>query len=65
MCLKQNENSNGLLRKYFPKKTDFSKIKDKEISKAEYLINSRPRKRHCGFTPYEIFYQSTGVALDS
>lgn len=60
-----NENSNGLLRRYFPKKTDFAKITDEDISKAEYLINSRPRKRHCGLTPYEVFYQLTGVALDS
>lgn len=60
-----NENTNGLLRRYFPKKTDFSKVTDEELSKAEYLINSRPRKRHCGLTPYEVFYQETGVALDS
>ncbi len=60
-----NENTNGLLRRYFPKKTDFAKITDEEISQAEHLINSRPRKRHCGLTPYEVFYQKTGVALDS
>jgi len=59
-----NENANGLLRRYFPKKTDFAKITDEEISRAERLINSRPRKRHCGLTPYEVFYQKTGVALD-
>lgn len=60
-----NENVNGLLRRYFPKKTDFAKITDEELAQAEYLINSRPRKRHCGLTPYEVFYQLTGVALDS
>lgn len=60
-----NENANGLFRRYFPKKTDFSKTTDQEIAKVEYLINSRPRKRHCGLTPYEVFYQKTGVALDS
>lgn len=59
-----NENANGLLRRYFPKKTDFAKITNEEISKVERLINSRPRKRHCGLTPYEVFYQKTGVALD-
>lgn len=59
-----NENLNGLLRRFFPKKTDFSKLTDEEIYQAEYLINSRPRKRHCGLTPYEVFYQKTGVALD-
>lgn len=60
-----NENANGLLRRYFPKKTDFKKVTDEDLFKAEYLINSRPRKRHCGLTPYEVFYQKTGVALDS
>lgn len=60
-----NENCNGLLRRFFPKKTDWSTITDEEIARAEYLINSRPRKRLGGLTPYEFFYQKTGVALDS
>ncbi len=58
-----NENCNGLLRRYFPKKTDWSKIQDNEIAQAEYLINTRPRKRLKGFTPAEVFYRETGVAL--
>jgi IS30 family transposase len=60
-----NENTNGLFRRYFPKGTDFGKITDQEISRVEKLINSRPRKRLDGLTPYEVFYQMTGVALDS
>ncbi len=60
-----NENANGLLRRFFPKKTDFAKVPDEDIRKAEYLINSRPRVRLKGLTPYEYFYQKTGVALDS
>ncbi len=60
-----NENTNGLFRRYFPKGTDFGKIKDRQVAKVEYLINSRPRKRLGGLTPYEVFYQITGVALDS
>jgi IS30 family transposase len=60
-----NENCNGLLRRFFPKGTDWSIITDEEVAKAEYLINSRPRKRLGGLTPYEFFYQETGVALDS
>lgn len=60
-----NENCNGLLRRFFPKGTDWSIISDEAIARAEYLINSRPRKRHGGLTPYEFFYQETGVALDS
>ncbi len=58
-----NENCNGLLRRFFPKGTDWSIITDAEIARAEYLINSRPRKRLGGLTPYEFFYKMTGVAL--
>ena len=60
-----NENTNGLFRRYFPKGTYFGKITDQQVSEVEYLINSRPRKRLGGLTPYEVFYQITGVALDS
>ena len=60
-----NENANGLLRRFFPKKTDFGTISDEDLAKAEYLINSHPRVRLKGLTPYEYFYQKTGVALDS
>jgi transposase, IS30 family len=58
-----NENGNGLFRWYFPKGTDFAKVPDEDISAVEYLINSRPRKRLGGLTPYEAFYQETAVAL--
>jgi IS30 family transposase len=60
-----NENCNGLLRRIFPKGTDWSTITHEALAQAEYLINSRPRKRLGGLTPYEFFYQKTGVALDS
>ena len=39
-----NENSNGLLREYFPKKTDLAAISDEALNKALYDINHRPRK---------------------
>lgn len=39
-----NENSNGLLREFYPKKTDLAKISEKELKKGLNLINSRPRK---------------------
>ena len=60
-----NENTNGLIRRYFPKGTDFSKISYEEIQKVEHLLNTRPRKRLGGLTPYEVFYNITGVALNS
>lgn len=58
-----NENLNGLIRRYLPKGTDFSTISDKQIRYIEYLLNSRPRKRFGGKTPYQVFYELTGVAL--
>ena len=39
-----NENTNGLLRQYFPKKTDFKKVSQAEVSHAVKRLNSRPRK---------------------
>lgn len=39
-----NENSNGLLREFFPKKTDLAQVSQAELTKALFLINSRPRK---------------------
>ena len=39
-----NENSNGLLRKFYPKKTDLEKISETELKKVLNLLNSRPRK---------------------
>jgi len=58
-----NENTNGLIRDYFPKKTDFDTITDKEIKFVENALNNRPRKRLGWKTPLEVFNQS--VALRS
>jgi IS30 family transposase len=60
-----NENLNGLIRRFFPKGTDFRKVSDQQIQRVEYLLNSRPRKRFGWKTPYEVFYKLTGVALQS
>lgn len=48
-----NENTNGLIRQYFPKKTDFTQISDELIQKVEYDLNTRPRKRLNWSTPLE------------
>lgn len=58
-----NENLNGLVRRFFPKKTDFAKISDEELKKVEYLLNTRPRKRFGGLTPLEVLFNKTGVAI--
>lgn len=52
-----NENTNGLLRQFFPKKTPFAKITQRDIDKAVNLINHRPRKRLNYHTPHEVFWR--------
>jgi IS30 family transposase len=49
------ENTNGLIRQYFPKKTDFLEISDKEVLQVQHLLNNRPRKTLGYFTPNEVF----------
>ena len=51
-----NENFNGLLRQFFPKKSSFANMKQETIEKAVKLINNRPRKRLNYLTPAEVFY---------
>lgn len=48
------ENTNGLLRQYFPKGTDFSKISPKEILRVQHELNDRPRKTLDYCTPREV-----------
>ena len=55
-----NENLNGLIRQYFPKKTDFTLVPDEEIAKVEYALNTRPRKRLGWATPLEIWSVALG-----
>jgi len=50
-----NENTNGLLRQFYPKRTPFKDLKQEELDKIVYLINNRPRKRHSYRTPQEVF----------
>lgn len=59
-----NENTNGLLRFFFPRGYDFHKLTDEELQKVVALINNRPRKRLGWRTPAEVFFEETGVALD-
>lgn len=58
-----NENTNGLVRQYFPKGTDFHKVTKERIKKVQDLLNGRPRKVLDFQTPYEVF--STIVALET
>ena len=50
-----NENTNGLLRQYFPKGTDFSKVSKSRLKKVQEELNDRPRKTLAWYTPHEKF----------
>jgi len=60
-----NENTNGLLRRYFPKGTDFSKISDDELANVVHALNNRPRKCLGYRTPYEVVHTALSGALGS
>ena len=49
-----NENTNGLLRQYFPKDTDLKKVMQKEVRRAVNRLNSRPRKGLDFKTPSQL-----------
>jgi IS30 family transposase len=57
-----NENTNGLVRQYFPKKTDFSKVALSETQVVTDRLNQRPRKCLDFMTPFEVFFHPS-VAL--
>jgi len=56
-----NEQVNGLIRRYFPKGTDFGKVTDEQVEKVESIINNRPRKCLGYKAPLEV--ASASVAL--
>jgi len=63
-----NENTNGLIRQYFPKDRDLRTVTTREIEKAMDKLNHRPRKSLGYRTPYEVFFNtrtSLTVALQS
>ena len=50
-----NENTNGLIRQYFPKGTDFNEVSDEQIKQVMDRLNNRPRKTRGGRSPNELF----------
>lgn len=50
-----NENTNGLIRQFFPKGTEFDKVSRREIKHVQDLLNGRPRKTLGYMKPYEVF----------
>ena len=51
-----NEHTNGLVRQYFPKQTDFSAVTKREVARAEERLNNRPRRVLGYRTPLEAFH---------
>jgi transposase, IS30 family len=52
-----NENTNGLIRQYFPKNMEFVTISDERIKEVEDLLNNRPRKTLGYQTPNEVYFK--------
>ena len=52
-----NENTNYLIRQYFPKGTDFTKISKNRLKEVQDELNDRPRKTLSWQTPHEKFYE--------
>ncbi len=51
-----NEHTNGLIRQYLPKQTDFTNLKKEQIQFIQDRLNQRPRKSLAYKTPAEVFY---------
>ena len=58
-----NENTNGLLRQYFPKGMDMTTVTTKDLRFVEERLNGRPRKVLRFLTPHEVFTSHLRVAL--
>jgi IS30 family transposase len=55
-----NENTNGLVREFFPKGTDFRLVTDADVAYVQELLNSRPRKTLDWATPSEVLLETFG-----
>ena len=58
-----NENTNGLIRQYFPKTTNFHDVTDEQVMHVVNRLNHRPRKTLGYRTPHEVFYGQSSIAL--
>jgi len=60
-----NENTNGLIRQFFPKGTDLASIPEHRFTKVQDLLNNRPRKRLGYRTPLEVLGLRLLFAIDT
>lgn len=56
-----NENTNDMIRFFFPKGFNFTTVTDEDVQAVEDLLNNRPRKCLGGRTPAEVFYESVAL----
>lgn len=59
-----NENTNGLIRQYLPKRSSFDDVTQKMLNFIMRRLNNRPRKTLNIRTPYEVFFEGTNIAID-
>jgi len=60
-----NENTNGLIRQYFPKGTDFTQVSNEDIKEVQRKLNDQPRKVLNYLKPNEVFNHLVALKLDS
>jgi len=58
-----NENTNGLIRQYFPKSMDLTLIGKDDIRRVMDRLNHRPRKKLGFKTPYEVFFNTSTTLI--
>ena len=52
-----NEHTNGLIRRFYPKGTDFNEVSDEDIARLEHILNVRGRKSLGYLSPNEVFLE--------
>lgn len=60
-----NENTNGLIRQYIPKRTSMKYLTQSRCAVIACILNNRPRKRHGFLTPIELLSRHVGVAVQT
>jgi IS30 family transposase len=60
-----NENTNGLIRQYLPKRTTMRGLTQSRCNQIASILNNRPRKRHAFLTPIELLSRHVGVAVQT
>ena len=56
-----NENTNGLIRQYFPKGTDLRHVTQEKLHLVTERLNQRPRKTLSYLTPHEVYYENKRI----